>query len=672
MVGKSFRPPELQKNRPYMATQVDAWCLGWITFYLLVAQPLFMSAEMSDSGWRKFLCGKDFTNICHRKTNGTQRAQLSPKALDFVRRLMEIDPSKRMSVTESLKHPWLQEPGIPPILARGELQLMDPPKNTPLQETFGRLAGGGGVGGVPPKNTPLQETFRGLAGGGGGGVGLKVNRGRSPSPHAPIPTQGVKFRAWSPVLIPNLRVPWPVPRQGSPLNPVLSPGDSLSRGKLLNIDLRENARSLSPPPQIMIRPDFNSSKKQFAWTQVSRSPSPGPDGSRTNTPRKRAPMPIPVNGSKKDLSNGGNSSGPNVLGPTWAWPNNLMANRLSGKSGQGQFKQTPVKQGALQRSLSPGLISPIGFLKQTPNSRQSSRLAWDPAALRLDFDDAGPALVNDTSDALKQREPPSAHPGLAERIKLAAVGLNHEHLHQHSLHGDNKAAGSNQTRKNSGSGDARCVLSAEMAQQAHLSERWRKMHSGTHSTTTSPLPPASGLYSSQTPSIARAISPFRPLSPQLVLRSPELIRADPVLSWAKLQAADTDLVQGPGGRTKNRLSVRNMQPTFGVPIAVPNPLKSPGLGDRGMDKSGLRSSGGDGARGRALSPDMLTLKPLNPSFTGRLDLRTRCLSPHPPAIGSNNNLFMRALSPNPTPMGERDLPREKHHSNEMKWNAQMR
>ncbi|CAK9003000.1 unnamed protein product [Durusdinium trenchii] len=45
LVGKSFRPPELHEHKPYLATKVDSWCLGWSTFYLLTAQPLFMSAD---------------------------------------------------------------------------------------------------------------------------------------------------------------------------------------------------------------------------------------------------------------------------------------------------------------------------------------------------------------------------------------------------------------------------------------------------------------------------------------------------------------------------------------------------------------------------------------------------------------------------------------------------
>ena len=47
--GKSFQPPELHRGQPYLATKVDCWCLGWSTFYLLSALPLFLKAEQEDS-----------------------------------------------------------------------------------------------------------------------------------------------------------------------------------------------------------------------------------------------------------------------------------------------------------------------------------------------------------------------------------------------------------------------------------------------------------------------------------------------------------------------------------------------------------------------------------------------------------------------------------------------
>merc|ERR1719359_1194667 len=116
LVGKSFRPPELHEQQMYTATKVDSWCLGWSTFYLLTAQPLFMSADpaQQDSDWLLFQQG-DFATLFQQKCN-----LCSPVGLDFIFRLLQIEPRRRMSVTDALSHSWLADPSIPPVLAPKE------------------------------------------------------------------------------------------------------------------------------------------------------------------------------------------------------------------------------------------------------------------------------------------------------------------------------------------------------------------------------------------------------------------------------------------------------------------------------------------------------------------------------------------------------------------------
>lgn len=117
LVGKSFRPPELHEQQPYVSTKVDSWCLGWSTFYLLTAQPLFMSADPSqqDSDWLLFQEG-DFATLFQQKSN-----LCSPIGLDFIFRLLQIEPRRRMSITDALNHAWLADPKIMPVLAPKEL-----------------------------------------------------------------------------------------------------------------------------------------------------------------------------------------------------------------------------------------------------------------------------------------------------------------------------------------------------------------------------------------------------------------------------------------------------------------------------------------------------------------------------------------------------------------------
>eukprot|EP00927_Polykrikos_kofoidii_P003367 TRINITY_DN11333_c0_g1_i1.p1 TRINITY_DN11333_c0_g1~~TRINITY_DN11333_c0_g1_i1.p1 ORF type:complete len:969 (-),score=145.83 TRINITY_DN11333_c0_g1_i1:194-3058(-) len=117
LVGKSFRPPELHEQIPYISTKVDSWCLGWSTFYLLTAQPLFMSADPSqqDADWELFRAG-NYAELFANKTNLP-----SSVGLDFIFRLLRMDPEGRLSIPDALEHPWLADPKIAPVLAPVEL-----------------------------------------------------------------------------------------------------------------------------------------------------------------------------------------------------------------------------------------------------------------------------------------------------------------------------------------------------------------------------------------------------------------------------------------------------------------------------------------------------------------------------------------------------------------------
>merc|ERR1712151_718534 len=108
-VGKEFRPPELYSSSEYCATKVDAWCLGYSTFYLLVAERIFQSADptLSDPDWMLFKNG-EVSKLLEQKGASSR---LSHQAKDFITRLLEPDPQHRMSVKSALWHPWLAERG---------------------------------------------------------------------------------------------------------------------------------------------------------------------------------------------------------------------------------------------------------------------------------------------------------------------------------------------------------------------------------------------------------------------------------------------------------------------------------------------------------------------------------------------------------------------------------
>lgn len=121
-VAKDFRPPELYNKQEYLSTKVDSWCLGWSTFYLLAAQPMFLSADPSvrDPDWLLFQQGGAL-QLFEQKLGGW-RTMLSEQACDFILRLMHIDPLQRLSVRDALRHPWMSEGQLPkqeaPALSR--------------------------------------------------------------------------------------------------------------------------------------------------------------------------------------------------------------------------------------------------------------------------------------------------------------------------------------------------------------------------------------------------------------------------------------------------------------------------------------------------------------------------------------------------------------------------
>ncbi|CEM40062.1 unnamed protein product [Vitrella brassicaformis CCMP3155] len=113
-IGKKFRPPEVHyEGRPYFASRVDSWCLGWSAFYLLFGTELLDNAHPTDhpeDDWRWFeLCRGRHERVF--EALGVQD-RLSPAAKDFIMRLLQVQPQQRMSVQAALNHPWLRDASL--------------------------------------------------------------------------------------------------------------------------------------------------------------------------------------------------------------------------------------------------------------------------------------------------------------------------------------------------------------------------------------------------------------------------------------------------------------------------------------------------------------------------------------------------------------------------------
>ncbi|XP_042070975.1 serine/threonine-protein kinase Chk2 isoform X1 [Haplochromis burtoni] len=81
---------------------VDAWSLGVLLFVCLGGYPPFHESFGHQSVTDQIIRG-EFTMVQSKWTS------VSDQAKDVVRKLLVVDPMKRMSIEEALQHPWLQD-----------------------------------------------------------------------------------------------------------------------------------------------------------------------------------------------------------------------------------------------------------------------------------------------------------------------------------------------------------------------------------------------------------------------------------------------------------------------------------------------------------------------------------------------------------------------------------
>jgi len=91
-----YAPPEIVKRTPYNGTCADVWSLGILLFVLLSGLfPFDDSRNGVEFIFDKIVAGSFFTP-----------SHLSTDASDLLQSMLQIDPSKRPSVQQILKHPW--------------------------------------------------------------------------------------------------------------------------------------------------------------------------------------------------------------------------------------------------------------------------------------------------------------------------------------------------------------------------------------------------------------------------------------------------------------------------------------------------------------------------------------------------------------------------------------
>jgi len=90
--------PEVLKAQGY-DKEVDMWSIGVITYILLCGFPPFYNEKLQLLFEQIMKADYDFPE--------DYWSDVSKEAKDFIRKLLVVDPKKRMTGKEALKHPWL-------------------------------------------------------------------------------------------------------------------------------------------------------------------------------------------------------------------------------------------------------------------------------------------------------------------------------------------------------------------------------------------------------------------------------------------------------------------------------------------------------------------------------------------------------------------------------------
>ena len=96
----SYVAPEVLKMKPY-GKSVDIWSLGVISFLLLIG--LLPFDDEKDSEIARLIMSSE-------PNYGSNRWKaVSPESMDFVKKCLEKDKEKRITLEEIAKHPWLKK-----------------------------------------------------------------------------------------------------------------------------------------------------------------------------------------------------------------------------------------------------------------------------------------------------------------------------------------------------------------------------------------------------------------------------------------------------------------------------------------------------------------------------------------------------------------------------------
>nr|XP_004662518.2 sperm motility kinase Z-like [Jaculus jaculus] len=92
-----YMPPEAISLQPYDGPKKDVWSLGVLLYYMLTRTIPFKSSEHTEVK-QKIIAGD------YEEPEG-----LSDELKDLIRRLLTVDPERRPTTIDIIRHPWLQQ-----------------------------------------------------------------------------------------------------------------------------------------------------------------------------------------------------------------------------------------------------------------------------------------------------------------------------------------------------------------------------------------------------------------------------------------------------------------------------------------------------------------------------------------------------------------------------------
>lgn len=93
-----YLSPEVVSRASY-GKEVDIWAVGILIYEFLVGKPPFEAEEANETHKR----------IMKAEVKYPSDLELSPEVKDLISRLLVVDPTKRIPLSQVLEHPWIKK-----------------------------------------------------------------------------------------------------------------------------------------------------------------------------------------------------------------------------------------------------------------------------------------------------------------------------------------------------------------------------------------------------------------------------------------------------------------------------------------------------------------------------------------------------------------------------------